>query len=245
MTDDNLFQKTNKDGNEGKTYLDQLVGEGRKYSDPEQLAKGYANYDELNKDLTRQLDELRQELSKQDHAKELLEKIKGTQGNDDRQKTADPTGSKDEDGGQKLGTEEMIRKLLSEEREKTKREENLAQISERMKKAWGDKASEEFENRLKAAGVDKETAASLAAKSPAAFYKLVGIDSTATKSTATPPETEKNADFTFNGVAAGERNWAYYEELRRKDKKKYFSVDVQRQMFKDKRELGDRFGMPT
>jgi hypothetical protein len=46
-----------------------------------------------------------------------------------------------------------------------------------------------------------------------------------------------------NMQASAERNWEYYQNLRRTNKQLYYSPKVQRQLMEDKTRLGTRFGI--
>jgi len=39
-----------------------------------------------------------------------------------------------------------------------------------------------------------------------------------------------------------ERDWSYYQKLRRENRNMYYSAKTQQQMFEDKARLGDKFG---
>jgi hypothetical protein len=244
MSDD-FFNTDHKPDEQSETYFDKYVGEGLKYKDPEQLAKGYKNAEEMANNFKRQLDEMREEMGKQDHAQELLEKIKANQTDTNRRDNEGSTEPK-QDGDKGLDNEALIRKLIGEEDARKRQDGNLKHITDTMKKAWGSTASSEFDKRLSDIGIDKESASQLAAKSPDAFFRLMGIDSTA-KDTNTYSPLHSDKSFVGDSSASqpGDRNWAYYEQLRRSDKKKYFSVETQRNLMKDRKELGSRFGMPT
>jgi hypothetical protein len=45
-----------------------------------------------------------------------------------------------------------------------------------------------------------------------------------------------------NMQQSNERDWNYYQNLRRQNSKQYYSPKVQQQMMQDKLRLGDRFG---
>jgi hypothetical protein len=46
-----------------------------------------------------------------------------------------------------------------------------------------------------------------------------------------------------NMQASTERNWAYYQKLRRENKNLYYTPKVQQQLMDDKMRLGDKFGV--
>jgi hypothetical protein len=54
-----------------------------------------------------------------------------------------------------------------------------------------------------------------------------------------------NSSINTEGVnmqSSTERNWTYYQNLRRENPNQYYSPKVQQQLMKDKLRMGDRFG---
>jgi hypothetical protein len=41
---------------------------------------------------------------------------------------------------------------------------------------------------------------------------------------------------------SAERDWSYYQKLRRENQSQYYTPKIQRQLMEDKKRLGDRFG---
>lgn len=60
---------------EGETYLGKLVGEGKKFSDVEGLAKGKLESDQMISFLENQAKELREELQKRSTLDEFMQKL--------------------------------------------------------------------------------------------------------------------------------------------------------------------------
>ena len=46
-----------------------------------------------------------------------------------------------------------------------------------------------------------------------------------------------------NMQASTERDWSYYQKLRRENKNTYYTPKIQRQLMEDKVRLGDKFGL--
>jgi len=88
-TADTTTEAGNSQTNEN--YVNQLVGEGKKFKDLEALAKGKLEADRHIGEITKTLDELRAELAKQDYAKSLLEQM--SKGSETRQDEPPPNTS--------------------------------------------------------------------------------------------------------------------------------------------------------
>ena len=55
-----------------------------------------------------------------------------------------------------------------------------------------------------------------------------------------------NSSINTEGVnmqSSTERNWAYYQKLRRENRNLYYTPKIQRQLMEDKGRLGDKFGI--
>ena len=45
-----------------------------------------------------------------------------------------------------------------------------------------------------------------------------------------------------NMQTSAERNWSYYQNLRKSDRHTYYSPKIQQQLMEDKMRMGDKFG---
>lgn len=137
---------------------------------------------------------------------------------------------------------DAIKSLVSEEIEnRTKRgvaESNQLEVDGKVKELYGDRAKEFVEGKAAELGLTMAYLAALAAKSPNAFYNLVGVNA---KSAGTPAPTvgTRTAPDTSGSAAPGTKK--YYDALRRQDRTKFFSPEVQSKLFKDRVRLGDAF----
>jgi len=79
----------------------------------------------------------------------------------------------------------------------------------------------------------------LAAEIPTAFMSLIGeAQTTKVDMTAGSIRTEA-----ASAQTTGQRDWKYYQDLRRKDRSLYYNPKTQQQMAEDRQRLGSRFGM--
>ena len=229
------------------SFVQKLVeAKGDNWKDPEVLAKGKIEADGYIKELEGQLSNMREDLSKQDYAKDLLEQLQN--------KAADPTNAKNampnnDTGGTSEGntnpslSEEDLKSLV--ERTLTERDkdsvvkQNLNLVNNEMEKSYGTDASTKIQNKAKELGLTLERMQEIAAESPTAFFNLIGEP----KKDFRPMVEGSVRTEGVNMQASNERDWSYYQNLRRDNRSLYYSPKIQRQLMEDKSRLGGKFGI--
>jgi hypothetical protein len=78
----------------------------------------------------------------------------------------------------------------------------------------------------------------IAAESPNAFFALIGEN----KRPVNPMVSGSVRTEGVNMQSSTERDFNYYQKLRRENRNLYYSAKTQQQMFEDKSRLGDKFG---
>lgn len=247
--DDNHSSENNDEDKGGTTeprYVDLLVKErGENWSDPEVIAKGKIESDKYIKDLESQMAELREDLAKQDYSAALLEELRNNKETGSHGSSADSSNQdSDADMGDTTSkiSEEDLKNLVEETL--TAREHNaLASknkeiVDTALVKEHGTGAKEYIEGKAKELGLSISRMEELAKESPTAFFNLIGHKDNSASLTSGNIRTEAV------GIdSGGERNWAYYQKLRRENRSLYFSPKVQQQLAQDRQRLGDRFGI--
>ena len=229
------------------SFVQKLVeAKGDNWKDPEVLAKGKIEADGYIKELEGQLSNMREDLSKQDYAKDLLEQLQN--------KAADPTNAKNampnnDTGGTSEGntnpslSEEDLKSLV--ERTLTERDkdsvvkQNLNLVNNELEKSYGTDASTKIQNKAKELGLTLERMQEIAAESPTAFFNLIGEP----KKDFRPMVEGSVRTEGVNMQASNERDWSYYQNLRRDNRSLYYSPKIQRQLMEDKSRLGGKFGI--
>ena len=179
-------------------------------------------------------------------AKDLLEQLQN--------KAADPTNAKNampnnDTGGTSEGntnpslSEEDLKSLV--ERTLTERDkdsvvkQNLNLVNNEMEKSYGTDASTKIQNKAKELGLTLERMQEIAAESPTAFFNLIGEP----KKDFRPMVEGSVRTEGVNMQASNERDWSYYQNLRRDNRSLYYSPKIQRQLMEDKSRLGGKFGI--
>lgn len=222
------------------SFVAQLVGEGKKFKDYEALAKGKFEADRHIGEITKTLDELRAELAKQDYAKSLLEQM--SKGSETRQADPSPTipsSSNTENTTQSASDiETLVEKVITEKEKNRTLSQNLTVVSDEMEKKYGDKATQVLKTKSQELGISLDKLKEIAAESPTAFFQLIGVS--AQKPTAgTAPQSSVRSENFNSGLQ--DRDFDYYQKLRKDNRSLYYSPKVQNMMLQDRTRLGDRF----
>ena len=241
-------QTTGQDGNQNQQtqtqedWLAKIVEvKGEAFKDPQVLAKSKLESDNYIKQLEGQLTELRTELSKEEAAKKLLAELESRRQAPNanslpKQGETNPSDTKPE------LSEDVIQRLVEEtlsKRETTQTaKQNAKMVQDQLVQKYGTEAKTHVEKKAQELGMSFDRLSALAAESPTAFMSLIGEPK---------PEYKPPVSGTINTAAGNfnnpsERNWDYYQNLRRTNKTLYFNPKTQQQMMQDKMRLGDRFG---
>jgi len=239
------IEQTQEDTQTQESYLQKLVqAKGENWSDPEVLAKGKLEADGYISNLESQLTELREELKKQDYSKTLLDQL--------QEQAADPTTAKLEEPSNNSSTnsqnttaslseddlKSLVEKTLTEREKGTAVANNLSLVDQELEKSFGTEAKTKVSNKAKELGMSMERIREIAAESPQAFFALIGEP----EKTFSPMVQGSVRTEGVNMQNSTERDFSYYQKLRRENRNLYYSAKTQQQMFQDKDRLGEKFG---
>lgn len=245
MTD--LFNEPNKEDvpqlDPNKNYFEELVGEGKKFKDPEALAKGKAYADAMVDFKNKQYDELRAEflrLSEDYKARQSLEEVI-----DQLKTNKEPPQEPSEQQIQQpaFKPEDIENLVLSkiEQRELAKKEgENFSVVMGKLQERHGNNYRNVLSQERDRLGLTDEDVNALARKSPEAFFRTFRLDvQNMDNNFQSPPRTQQRND---NFAPRTEkRTWSYYQKMKKDNPALYTSQQTQTQMMKDIIELKDEF----
>ncbi len=229
-----------------ESFLDKLVqAKGENWRNPETLAKGKLEADGYIKTLEDQLSQMREDMKKQDYQAQILEQLQNKAAESTTANTVEPNnnGSINEQNTTGVVNEETLKSLVEQtltQREKDNTvQQNLTQVDMELDKSFGTEATATVEKKAKELGMSMERLRDIAAESPSAFFTLIGEP----QKTFNPMVSGSVRTEGVNMQASSERNWEYYQKLRRENRNLYYTPKVQQQMFADQQRLGDKFGM--
>lgn len=218
--------------------VDILVGEGKKYTDVNNLAKAYVNAESFLEELKRENATLR--------AQQDAKNLNNPDGMNQQQSQPPATPAPPTEPVKPQSTEDL-RTLISEvveNQSQTKRfEQNVEITAQRMIEVYGSpaKAQEALAAKSRELGVNVDWLRDAAARSPSAFYATMGIPAAPTPPVnMQTPVPHSDVRITPN-VNSGEKTYAYFQELRRTNKSQYYSAENQAEMQRLAREKGDAF----
>lgn len=242
MTDDFLNEEEiTIDPN--KNYLEELVGDGKKFKTPVDLARGKYEADLYINTLTKRMDELRndyvqlrQDYNTKAKLEEVLDQIKTQQSS-----SGEPL-AKDVDIKPELKTEDITKMIASEiQRTRTQEQEeiNFRSVQAKLKERFGNNR-DVLNQHLQELGLSEDFAKELARKHPNVFMRTLGLDQPAQQEDfLSPPRSSQRRDSFAPKVQ--KRTWSYYQELKKNNPDLYNSKDITVQMHKDYEELGRDF----
>lgn len=250
MTD--LFQNTDSQEtietiDPNKDYFAELVGEGKKFSDPKELARGKAESDAFITRLQRELAGIRAELQTRTTLEDALTRITGTQSNTMTSTSQTNHNGDDTDSNRAALSPEQIAEIVdrkvAEKDSQRVAQANIATVQSKLTEAFGANYVTTLNEVTNALGMTKEQVNQMAASQPQVLLRLVGVDKPQAPAPKGPdlftPPTSRMS--TPTGNSGTERNKAFYDTIKRTDKARYWSAEVQNQMHKDALRMGEQF----
>lgn len=224
-----------------EAFLEEYVGEGKKFKDVNELAKAYANADKFIPELKNDLQQTREFIA--DELKKLAERTPVPPLPNDRDLTPpNPVSVAPPKDGEDLDT--RILKAL-DERDTLKRFQNNADlVQDVLVEQLGsvDKAAEAVVSKARELGLDPKDMKELAAKSPKAFLATMGINADVKPvSSGTPAPS---ADVRVDAINVGQPKpdtYAHYEALRKSNPSVYWSQSIQQKLMQDAQSNPDFF----
>lgn len=235
-----LFQDPEK---EIKSYRELLVGEGKKFKDEEDLAKGKYYADAAISVKDKQLDEMRElvlkqreQINAQESLEELLDQLKqrelaNSTNTPAKEVQTKPMNTVDDDS--------LFYSKLEKYEALKAGKKNLDTVDNKLKEVYGDKASDFLKAKMKELELSQEDINDLARKSPTAFYNTLGLNQQKRNdSYQAPPRSEVRNDSFKPSVE--QHTWSWYKQ-KYKNRDFITNKDINVQMAKDAAELGDAF----
>ena len=229
-----------------ESYVQKLVeAKGENWKDPEVLAKGKLEADGYIKTLEDQLAQMREDMKNQDYQAQILEQLqnKATEStavnnevpnNNGDISTQNTTASVDEET-----LKSLVEQTLTQREKDNTVQQNLSQVDKELESSFGTEAAATVQKKAQELGMSMDRLRDIAAESPSAFFTLIGQP----QKTFSPMVQGSVRTEGVNMQASTERDWSYYQKLRRENRNLYYSPKVQQQMFQDKARLGEKFGI--
>lgn len=239
-------EQTTTETSPQESFVQKLVeAKGENWKDPEVLAKGKLEADGYIKTLEDQLAQMREDMKKQDYQAQILEQLqnKATESTAVNNEVPNNNGDINTQNTTAAVDEETLKSLVEQtltQREKDNTvQQNLSQVDKELESSFGTEAAATVQKKAQELGMSMDRLRDIAAESPSAFFTLIGQP----QKTFSPMVQGSVRTEGVNMQASTERDWSYYQKLRRENRNLYYSPKVQQQMFQDKARLGEKFGI--
>lgn len=221
--------------------LDAFVGEGKKYSDNNAVAKALVEKDTF---IARLLEEKRQieaDLREKANTQAFEDRMKALEAAQSTERTA-PT-VREVIAPQPVDIETTVQKIMSDREAANTRTRNLLDVREKLTQVYGDDFATRVKARASELNISLAKLNEMAAETPVAFYALIGLgtDVGRTVDQTVPPATRQNSAATPHNPNV--KNNAYYQNLRKTNPTLYWTPKVQMEEYNELKRQGDAFGL--
>lgn len=250
MTDNLLSQNpdpevVNEDPN--KDYLAELVGPGKKFATPNDLAKSKYFTDTHAKMVERENAELRDQIlrereSNQNSAKlkDLIDLLESRR--DQQLASSDQTLNANEvnKAPSLQDLESLIEKKYESFETRKRQDANFNFVKEKMQAAYGNNYSQVIASQLTDLGLDEQSLNEMARNRPKALVRMFGLDQTQRREGFQAPPSSNQMP---NNLApkGDKKTMKYWLDVKEKDPKAWLDNKIAKEMEKCALELGDEF----
>ena len=220
------------------SFLEQLVGEGKKFADAEALARGKAESDSFIETLKREQAELRKELETRLSLEEFLDQQKQTPAASNAGTPPVTSGAENDEKFSKEQIAAIVRDALIHEKTNATQSENLAYVRNELVKQYGNGYADKLSRVAANLELDKDFLNNMASSKPKAFLKLVAQELKEPVTAVAPPRSSVRT--THTGVS-GLKNKAYYDAIKKSDPKHYWSAECSAERHQMAQKMGPAF----
>lgn len=216
---------------ENKDYLSELVGDGKKFKDAKELAKGKAFSDAHISTLEQTLASMREELRTRATAEDLINQINLRRPVDPSKNTEQQmTEQTINENPIKPITPEDVERMFAERDTKRQRESNLNLTSQKLKETFGDTAAGVLGEKARELGLSTDYLKNMAQEAPTAFLALFNkpaASSAAKDIFSAPPQSSFRP--AINPQDTGEK-WSEFNKVKKENPNEYWSPKFQRKI---------------
>lgn len=228
-----------------KNYLEELVGEDKKFKSVDDLAKGKFMSDLHISILEKRLDESREmykEAAEKAKAAEKIEDLLTRLESQANLSSREHTPNSNEDTKTALDPTQ-ISSLIAQEVSKLdsqkKQDQNFNTVMEKVREKYGESYSRTLAEQAKEMDLSADEVDALARRNPKAFFRTFGLDEVRSmESFQTPPNSGRSSTFAPN---VQKRTMSYYQNLKKAQPDLYLDPKIAKQMDKDALALGEAF----
>jgi hypothetical protein len=231
-----------------RDWLEEYVGEGKKFRDAADLARGKAHSDVFIARLQKEMEGLRSELQTRLKLEEFMDRMNSNNSTVGNGQITQTTATATSDGTANTALspddiEKVVEQKLRAKEQELRTQQNLSLTKEKLVEAFGENYAAELENRVSTLGLSKDLVNQLAKQEPKALFAMLGLPGQqARQQELLPNAPRSNVNTTGMGlVVPGEKTYKDYEKLRKQNPGEYWSTRVQSEIHKQALKLGERF----
>jgi hypothetical protein len=156
-----------------------------------------------------------------------------------REESLSPNANKEPT--KEIDIDKIVESKLNAREKQRVYDENLNKSKLLLREKFGGKATEVLRNKMEELDLTEDEMNSLAARSPKAFIRTLGLDDPKPQVSFQPPPSSTYKSSSFKPITE-KRTWSYYQDLKAKDPKAWLDPKIQTQMYHDAQRLGADFG---
>lgn len=222
-------------------YLETLVGEGKKFATPEDMAKGKWESDLYVKTLEEKLDQLNTDYRKLDtdyKSRASLEEIidKMTQPKEPVSSDPPPAITQPQIDPNQLRS--LVDQSIQQSRLQERQEANLEMIKGKLIERHGKDYQGKLTEQMQELNLSKDTLDNMAKTMPQVLIRTLGLDR---QPTPEPFKAPVRTNVNFQPTGERKRNQSFYEQLRKENPVMYFDPKTTVQRHNDALALGEEF----
>lgn len=217
--EDVLGLNTSKEANE--SFYSQFVGEGKKYTDDENLAKGYANAEKHIETLLQEKRELESKLIEKEAASKSIDEVVSY-----LEKTKVPDKKED---SEQVDIRQQVTEIISAEKRLEAENKVRSETKKLLVDTFGSEsiANEKINAYINGSDDRKTTILTLSKSDPNGLLKLISTEEV--KKTITNPTIGSNSN-TNSGDTVINLTWTECTKIRKEDPKRYNTPEFRKQM---------------
>lgn len=221
--------------------LDEIMGEGKKYSDAAAVAKAIAEKDAF---IARLLEEARRkeaDLQASLNTKAFEDRLKAIEAAQSTERPEPSVRDVTPPSAPLPDIEDVVQRAIADREATNTRTRNLLNVKDKLTSVYGEDFATRVKSRAAELNISLAKLNEMAAETPSAFYAVIGLDVQRTPDNPAPPQTRVNsaAQTTNHGV----KNNAYYQNLRKTNPSLYWTPAVQMEEYNELKRQGDQFGL--
>jgi hypothetical protein len=223
--------------------FDDLVGEGKKYKDTNELFAAFVEKDTLLSQTLAEKTKLETDLRAGKTLSEMLEDLTKRPANRNEE-PMEPThrelGPKGDEPKDSVDIAAEVRKAIEAETTRSRREANVERAKQKLKELYGADYKKTLEDVATSLGLPTKFLDDMAATSPDGFVQTIVAQRKPDPNHVVAPPANQNAA-TQAQPSSVRKNHAYYRELRKKEPNLYMTRRIQTEMHNEAMKQGDAF----